>query len=113
MAQDYMDLAESFDAGGHATHGNTTNFHRRVNTYRGAANTLALQFAENFAKFQSKDEFITLAFAYSTGSPTEVALLNRVAGGAWLPAAEIETARKGRPTKPDAWSSIPTSSCPA
>ena len=65
-----------------------------MNTYRGAANTLALQFADNFSKFQSKDEFITLAFAYPTGSPTEVVLLNKVAGGAWLSEAEIETAQK-------------------
>jgi hypothetical protein len=94
MAQGYMDLAESFEAGGHASHANTTNFHRQVNTYHGAANTLALQFADTFSKFQSKDEYVTLAFAYPTGSPTEVVLLNRVAGGAWLPDAEIETAQK-------------------
>ena len=94
MAQGYMDLAQAFDAGGHANHGNTTNFHRQVNTYYGAANTLALQFAETFSKFQSKDEFVTLDFAYPTGSPTEVVLLGKVAGGAWLPEAEIETAQK-------------------
>jgi predicted pyridoxine 5'-phosphate oxidase superfamily flavin-nucleotide-binding protein len=94
MAQGYMDLAESFDAGAHANRAQTTNFRRQVNTYRGAANTLALQFADNFSKFQSKEEFVTLAFAYPTGSPTEVVLLNKVAGGAWLPEAEIETAQK-------------------
>jgi len=94
MAQGNMDLAEAFDAGAHASHGNPTNFHRQVNTYRGAANTLALQFADNFSKFHSKDEFVTLAFAYPTGSPTEVVLLNRVAGGTWLPEAEIENAQK-------------------
>jgi hypothetical protein len=94
MAQGYMDLAESFDAGGHANRGQTTNFHRQVNTYRGAANTLALQFADNFSKFQNKDEYVTLAFAYPTGSPTEVVLLNKVAGGAWLTDAELEAAQK-------------------
>ena len=94
MVQGNMDLAESFDAGGHANRAKATNFHRQVNTYHGAANTLALQFADTFSKFQSKDEYITLAFAYPTGSPTEVVLLNKVAGGAWLPDAEIETAQK-------------------
>jgi len=94
MAQGYMDLAEAFDAGSHASRTKATDFHRQVNTYRGAANTLALQFADTFAKFQSKDEYVTLAFAYPTGSPTEVVLLNKVAGGAWLPDAEIETAQK-------------------
>jgi len=94
MVQGYMDLAEAFDAGGHANRNKATNFHRQVNTYQGAANTLALQFAETFAKFESKDEFVTLAFAYPTGSPTEVVLLDKVAGGAWLPDAEIDTAQK-------------------
>ncbi len=94
MAQGYMDLAESYEAGGHANHAQTTNFHRQVNTYRGAANTLALQFADAFSKFHGQDEYITLAFAYPTGSPTEVVLLNKVAGGAWPPETELETAQK-------------------
>lgn len=94
MAQGYIDLAESYEAGGHANHAQATNFHRQVNTYRGAANTLALQFADTFAKFHSQDEYVTLAFAYPTGSPTEVVLLNKVAGGAWLPESELETAQK-------------------
>ena len=94
MVQGYMDLAKAFDDGGHANHTQATNFHRQVNTYQGEANTLALQFADTFSKFQSKDEFVTLAFPYPTGSPTEVVLLNKVAGGAWLPDAEIETAQK-------------------
>jgi hypothetical protein len=94
MAQGYIDLAEAFDAGARANHTQTASFHRQVNTYRGAANTLALQFADNFSKFQSKDEFITLAFAYPTGSPAAVVLLNKAAGGVWLPEAEIDTAQK-------------------
>ncbi|HLY18757.1 MAG TPA: hypothetical protein VKR61_16110 [Bryobacteraceae bacterium] len=94
MAQGNMDLAQAFDTGGHANHTQTANFHRAVNTYRGNANTLALQFAENFSKFQGKDEYVTLAFAYPTGSPTEVVLLNKVAGGSWLTDAELETAQK-------------------
>lgn len=94
MAQGYMDLAESFETGSHINRAQITNFHRQVNTYRGVANTLALQFADAFSKFQSKDEYVTLAFAYPTGSPTEVVLLNKVAGGAWLPDAELDTAQK-------------------
>ena len=94
MVLGYMDLAKAFDDGAHANRSQATNFHRQVNTYQGAANTLALQFADTFSKFQSKDEFVTLAFTYPTGSPTEVMLLNKVAGGAWLPEAEIDTAQK-------------------
>jgi hypothetical protein len=94
MAQGYMDLAEAYNAGGRANRAQTVNFRRQVSTYRGAANTLALQFADTFAKFNGKDEFVTLAFAYPTGSPTEVQLLKKVYGGAWLPDTEIETAQK-------------------
>lgn len=94
MAQGYTDLAEAFDAGGHANRAQVVNFRRQTNTYRGAANTLALQFADTFAKFQNKDEFVTLSFAYPNGSPTEVVLLNKIAGGAWLPEAELDTAQK-------------------
>ena len=81
MAQGYMDLAEAFDTGSHANRSQTANFHRQVNAYRGSANTLALQFAESFAKFQGKDEYVTLAFAYPTGSPTEDLLIGKVVGG--------------------------------
>ncbi len=94
MAQGYMDLAESYDAGGHANRVQATNFHRQVSTYRGNANTLALQFADNFSKLKGTDEYITLSFAYPTGSPTEVLLLNKIAGGAWLPESEIDAAQK-------------------
>ncbi|HUE00355.1 MAG TPA: hypothetical protein VMR62_12345 [Bryobacteraceae bacterium] len=94
MAQGYSDLAQAYDAGGHANRVLTTNFRRQVSTYLGAANTLALQFADNFAKFQSKDDFITLDFAYPTGSPTEVVLLHKVYGGSWPTDTEIETAQK-------------------
>jgi len=95
MVQGYMDLAKAYDAGGHANQAQATNFHRQVSAYQGTANTLALQFAETFAKFQSKDEFVTLAFTYPpSGSPTDVPLVNKIAGGAWLPEADIDTAQK-------------------
>jgi hypothetical protein len=94
MAQGYMDLAAAYDAGAHANRTQTANFRRQLNTCRGAANTLALQFADTFSKFQGKDEFVSLAFAYPTGSPTEVVLLNKIGGGAWPPDAELETAQK-------------------
>ena len=94
MAHGYMDLADAFDAGSHTTHAQVAAFHRQVNTYRGNANTLALQFADTFAKFQGKDEYVTLAFPYPTGSPTEVVLLSKVSSGTLLPDAEIDTAQK-------------------
>jgi hypothetical protein len=95
MSQGYIDLAEAYDAGSHTNHVQTTNFHRQTNTYRGFANTLALQFADNFSKFQSQDESITLAFPYpTTGSPTEVVLLDKVSKGTWPTELEVGTAEK-------------------
>ena len=94
MAHGYMDLADAFEAGGHANQSQSTAFHRLVNEYRGSANRLSLQFAETFGNFQSKDDYVTLSFPYPTGSPTEVVLLGRISKGAMPPATDIETAQK-------------------
>jgi hypothetical protein len=94
MVQGYNDLAEAYDAGGHANHVQAANFRRQVSAYRGAANTLALQFADTFSKFQNKDEFVTLEFAYPTGSPTEVLVLHKIYGGVWPGDTDLETAQK-------------------
>ncbi len=94
MAQGYTDLAEAYDAGAHVNRALVVNFRKQANLYRGTANTYALQFADTFAKFQSSDEFVTFAFAYPNGSPTEVLVLNQVAGGAWPAEAQLETVQK-------------------
>jgi hypothetical protein len=94
MSRGYMDLGDAFEAGAKANRAQTTAFRRQVNTYRGSASRLALQFAETFGNFQSKDEYVTLAFPYPTGSPTEVVLLTKVANGVLPPAPEIDTAQK-------------------
>jgi hypothetical protein len=94
MARGYMDLGDAFEAGAKANRSQTTAFRRQVNEYRGFANQLSLQFAETFGNFQSKDEYVTLAFPYPTGSPTEVVLLTKVANGVMPPAPEIDTAQK-------------------
>ena len=94
MAHGYMDLADAFEAGGHANLAQATAFHRLVNDYRGSASRMSLQFAETFGTFQSKDDYVALSFPYPTGSPTEVVLLNRVSMGAMPPAGEVETAQK-------------------
>jgi hypothetical protein len=94
MCRGYMDLADAYEAGSHASRSQTTAFHRQLNEYRDFANRMALQFAENFAKFDNKDEYVPLAFPYPTGSPTEVVILNKVADGGLLPEQEAETAQK-------------------
>ncbi len=94
MSKGYMDLGDAFEGGAKMNRSQTTAFHRQVNLYRGSASRLALQFAETFGTFQSKDEYITLAFPYPTGSPTEVVLLTKIANGVLPPTPEIETAQK-------------------
>src|ERR1700733_5133254 len=68
MAHGYMDLADAFESGGRANQSQTTGFHRLVNEYRGSASRMSLQFAETFGNFQSKDDYVTLAFPLPTGS---------------------------------------------
>jgi hypothetical protein len=94
MAHGYMDLADAFESGSRANQSQSTGFHRLVNEYRGSASRMSLQFAETFGNFQSKEDFVTLAFPFPTGSPAEVALLTRVSNGAMPSAAEVETAQK-------------------
>ncbi len=94
MAHGYMDLADAFESGGRANQSQSTGFHRLVNEYRGSASRMSLQFAETFGNFQSKDDYVTLAFPLPTGSSSEVALLTRVSKGAMPPAGEVETAQK-------------------
>jgi hypothetical protein len=94
MSKGYIDLADAFDAGAKTNHAQATAFHVQVNNYRRSASTLAMQFAETFGNFNSKDDYVTLAFPYPTGSPTEVTLLTKVANGSMPTAPEVDTAQK-------------------
>jgi hypothetical protein len=94
MSHGYSQLGDAYDEGSHTNRVQSTAFHRQVNTYRDFANQLALQFAETFAKFQPAGDYVTLAFPYPTGSPTEVALLNRISHGFMPPDPEIDTAQR-------------------
>ena len=95
MARGYMDLAENFDAGAHANKTNPTEFRRRTNNYRTEANRLALEFVEVFDKFQKgKDDPVTIAYPFPTGSAAPVMQLTKAATGIMLSAAEIEPAEK-------------------
>jgi len=69
ITRGYMDLAESFDAGAHASKTNSTAFRRSTNAYRAAANRTALEFVQVFDQFaKSKDDPVPLALP----SPTAV-----------------------------------------
>jgi len=94
MAHGYRDLADAYDAGSHASRAQTITFHRQVNTYRGVASRLGLQFADTFANFQPKEDYVTLAFPYPTGSPTEVVVLSKISKGTLPQDAEMEAAQR-------------------
>lgn len=95
MARGYMDLADSFDAGSRANKNNPTEFRRRTNAYRGAANRMALEFVEVFDKFQKgKDDPVPVAMAFPTGNITPVVQLTRASTGAMLQPTELEPAEK-------------------
>jgi hypothetical protein len=95
VARGYMQLADAFELAARARPADQGTFRRQMNDYRAAANRAALQFAENFDKFQKqKSDSIPLAFAYPTGSATPVQALDKAASGAALGPAELDTAQR-------------------
>lgn len=95
MAAGYMELADDYAIGARVNKSDPSGFRRTVSGARGNANRLALQFAENFGKFQQlKDGPVTLAFAFPKGSGGQVALLTKVTSGMVLPAADTDMVQK-------------------
>ena len=78
----YMDLADSFDAGAHASKTNPTAFRRGTNAYRAEANRAALEFVQVFDQFaKGKDDPVPLALPFPTGGAAPVSQLARAAAG--------------------------------
>jgi hypothetical protein len=95
MASGYMDLADHYEIGGRVNKSDPSAFRRRVSNFRGLANRLSLQFAENAAKMDRvKGDSVPLAFGYPNGTATPVASLSKVVNGIVLPDAEAEAAQK-------------------
>lgn len=95
MASGYMELADDYAIGARVNKSDPSSFRRIVSDSRGAANRLALQFAENFGKLSRlKDGPVTLAFVFPKGSGGQVALLNKVTNGFVLSPADAETVQK-------------------
>ena len=95
ITRGYMDLAESFDAGAHASKTNPTAFRRSTNAYRAAANRSALEFVQVFDQFvKSKDDPVPIALPFPTGGAAPVAQLNKAAAGTMLSPGELEPAVK-------------------
>ncbi len=96
IAKAYVDLADSFEAGGKANRENPTPFIRKVNLFRGQASSASMQTAEAVHQFfqSNPPDSIPLDLAYPRGSAAEPVSLQRVAKGMMLPDAETDALQK-------------------
>jgi hypothetical protein len=95
ITRGYMDLAESFDAGAHASKTNPTAFRRSTNAYRATANRTALAFVQAFDQFaKGKDDPVPVALPFPTGGAAPVPQLAKAAAGTMLLPGELEPAVK-------------------
>src|SRR5262249_48662758 len=96
IAQAYIDLADSFEAGARVNRANPTPFHRQSNLFRSQAAAVSMETAELVHRMQSGDktENVEIAFGYPTGNIAEPVQLQRVNKGMILPEADIESLQK-------------------
>jgi len=95
MTRGYTELADRFENGARMNRTDPGSFRRNMTQYRGEAGRLALHFAQVFGDFQkSKDDTVTLAFPYPTGSANPPMTLTKIAGGMLVPPAEVEMAQR-------------------
>jgi hypothetical protein len=96
MAKGYAELAGNWESGARANRADPAPFRTQGNQCRRTAGQLALQFAETFQKFKAanKNQKVTLAFPYPTGSAAEIGPLKRVSSGILVPEGEIESLQK-------------------
>jgi hypothetical protein len=95
IAEGYMDAAESYAIGARNNHADPSTFRRQVSDYHNAANQLALQFADDFAKLDKvKGDTITLEFAYPKGSAAPVAQFTKISSGIVVSQPEAEAAEQ-------------------
>jgi hypothetical protein len=94
-AAGYMELADNYVIGARTNKSDPSGFRRTVSDSRGTANRLALQFADNFAKFDKlKGDPITLAFAFPKGSGAQVSQMSKVTNGIALAQPDADMLQK-------------------
>ncbi|HET8547362.1 MAG TPA: hypothetical protein VFL57_05140, partial [Bryobacteraceae bacterium] len=83
LAQGYMELADRYESGGRANRGAAAAFRTQVSHYRSVANAAVLQFTESIHDFmdKNKDDSITLAFPFPSGTTAEPGQVARVSKG--------------------------------
>jgi hypothetical protein len=90
-----MDAADSLEYGVRAKKGDPSSFRKYISNYRSSAGRLSLHFAEAFMRFQKgKDDPITLAFSFPSGSAAPAPETARASEGAALQSVEIESLQK-------------------
>jgi len=83
LAQGYIELADTWEAGARSNRLNPTPFRKQVSALRSLASASAIQFTEDIHKVMEaeKSQSVILAFAFPAGAAARPAGLNRVAGG--------------------------------
>jgi len=96
LAQGYMVLADTYEAGARAARNNPTPFRKQVTILRGQASNAALQFAEAFHRYQDavKDPTITLDFDFPSGNAAQPPELKKVASGIFVQESELALLQK-------------------
>jgi len=90
-----MDVAEKLESGVREKKADPGGFRKYISNSRSTAGRLSLHFAETFMRFQKgKDDPVSLAFNFPSGSATPVPELAKASVGMPLQAAEIEGAQR-------------------
>ena len=95
LANGYIELADTWEAGARANRPDPTPFRKQVSALRSLATAAAIQFTENAHKMVDADKGpdILLAFAYPAGAAAVPVGLKRVAGGILVQDSERDLLR--------------------
>lgn len=95
LIRGYSDLADSYELGAKANRSNPAPLRRQSSDYRRFARGLTLQLAEKYQAFQNtKDEQVSLAFPFPSGTQAEPPLMGKVIQGIAPPQSEAEDAQR-------------------
>jgi len=92
LAQGYIELADTWEAGARMNRANPTPFRKQVSTLRGLASASAIQYTEDMHKLMdaSKDPEIVLAFAFPAGGVGLPVAMKRISGGILIQDSESD-----------------------
>ncbi len=96
LIRGYMELADDYEQGARANRTNPGPFRRQASNYRRLTRGLTSQLAEKFRDFQkiNKDDQVSLAFPFPSGTQASPPLLGKILQGIFPPEAELEDAQK-------------------